>query len=155
MEKLKKELSILRLNDEELPNQFHLTGDKYLVTEGKSKFPFQSKGGLIIKLTKDHLILALYYFCKKAISEIKVFLKVDIYNNISVEKNGALYYSGRVLPSQQLDNKLHLSDVCLDLSMAFFCVPLIDKHSPIFYAIINENHWYDEERMPSIPGMKP
>ena len=36
------------------------------------------------------LILALNYFYKKATSEIKVFLKVDTYNNISVEKNGVL-----------------------------------------------------------------
>ena len=29
--------------------------------------------------------------------------------------------------------------------MASFCVPLIDKHSPICYAIINEIHWYDDD----------
>ena len=29
--------------------------------------------------------------------------------------------------------------------MASFCVPLIDKHSLIYYAIINEIHWYDED----------
>ena len=27
--------------------------------------------------------------------------------------------------------------------MASFCVPLIEKYSPLAYAIINEVHWYN------------
>ena len=44
-----------------------------------------------------------------------------------------------------LNNKLNLSDVCIDLSMGSFCVPIIDKFSPLTFAVINEVHWYDNE----------
>ena len=59
--------------------------------------------------------------------------------------NGILYYTGRILPSQIINNKLNLSDVCIDLSMGSFCVPIIDKFSPLAFAVINEVHWYDNE----------
>ena len=32
-------------------------------------------------------------------------------------------------------------DVMQDLSAATFCVPIVDKHSPLAYAIINDIHW--------------
>ena len=31
-----------------------------------------------------------------------------------------------------------------DLSAAIFCVPIVDKHSPIAYVIINDIHWNDK-----------
>ena len=31
-----------------------------------------------------------------------------------------------------------------DLSMSTFCIPIIDKHSPLAYSIVNEVHWYDK-----------
>ena len=65
--------------------------------------------------------------------------------NISREENGILYYTGRILPSQKIDNKVSLGDVCLDLGMTSFCVPLIEKHSPLAYAIVNEIHWYSDD----------
>ena len=36
-----------------------------------------------------------------------------------------------------------LSDVCADLCSASLCVPIIDKYSPLAYAIVNEVHWYN------------
>ena len=44
-----------------------------------------------------------------------------------------------------IDNHLQLADVCLDLSDSTFCVPLLDKYSPISFSIINEVHWYDDD----------
>ena len=38
-----------------------------------------------------------------------------------------------------------LSHVCDDLVIASFCVPLIDKYSPLVYAIIIEVHWYNDD----------
>lgn len=37
----------------------------------------------------------------------------------------------------------NMTDVIKDLSTATFCVPLVEKHSPIAYSIINEVHWFD------------
>ena len=31
-----------------------------------------------------------------------------------------------------------------DLSAAAICVPIVDKHSPLAYAIINDIHWNDK-----------
>ena len=31
-----------------------------------------------------------------------------------------------------------------DLSATIFCVPIVDKHSPIAYVIINDTHWNDK-----------
>ena len=126
----------------ELPAQFKFINDMYLVTNGTSKFPFNCKKGLIVQLSEDYLKMALNYFFLKASLEIKRFTKRS-YKNISKEKNGILVYSGRILPSQKINNKMNLSDVCADLTLASFCVPLIDKYSPLAYAIINEVHWYN------------
>ena len=65
------------------------------------------------------------------------------HKSISKENNGILYYTGCILPSQIISNKLELSDVCIDLSMGSFCVFCVDKISPLTFAIINEIHWYD------------
>ena len=61
------------------------------------------------------------------------------------EKNDILYYTGRILPSQEFDGKLNLSDVCVDLTSTSFCVPLVDKFSPVAYAVVNEIHWYSTD----------
>ena len=35
-----------------------------------------------------------------------------------------------------------MTDVMKDLSSATFCVPIVYKHSPLAYSLINEVHWY-------------
>ena len=72
-----------------------------------------------------------------------------MYRYISKERNEVLYYTGCILPSQEFDGKINLSGICVDLSMASFCVPLIDKFSPLAYALINEIHWYNTDAMHS------
>ena len=84
-------------------------------------------------------------FFKKGTAEVKHFAQKRAYKDLSRESLGILYYTGRILPSQKIDSKAQLSDVCLDLSQASFCVPLIEKHSPLAYAFINEIHWYDPD----------
>ena len=60
-----------------------------------------------------------------------------MYKNISNGKNNILYYTGRILQSQEFDGKLNLSDVCIDLTSTSFCVP------NLAYAVVNEIHWYN------------
>ena len=91
------------------------------------------------------------HFYKKATVEIKQFLSKNVYKHISKERNEVLYFIGRILPSQ--DGKLNLSDVCVDLTTVSFCVPLVDKFSPLAYALINEIDWYNNADA-SIPEMK-
>ncbi len=127
-----------------LHDQFKFTDDKVITTHGSNDFPFVCAEGLTIELTEYYLRCALTYFFMKASLEVKNFMNKKSYKNMSTDKNGVLLYTGRLLPSQKIDDQLHLADVCTDLSMNTFCVPLVDKFSPLAYAIVNEVHWYDE-----------
>ena len=60
-------------------------------------------------------------------------------------KNGILYFTGRILRTQKIDENLGFSDVMLDLSESTFCVPMTDFHSPLAYAIVAETHWHDPD----------
>ena len=147
IKKLKSKIHKIDQNnifEDNLPKQFSYNNDQYLVTEG-SKFPFNCSKGLVVVLNREFLIRSLGYFYLKASNEVKKYCNKKQYAKISEEKLGILYYSGRILPSQQFTNKLDLSDVCIDLSTSTFCVPLVDKYSPLAYAIINEIHWYHDD----------
>ena len=55
-----------------------------------------------------------------------------------------LYYSGRILPSDEISIAGKATVVMRDLAATTFFVPLTDKYSPIAHSIINEIHWYDQ-----------
>ena len=134
----------LILEPSEIPNQIKCSNDRYLVTEGTSGFPFQSSKGLIVEVSDQNLMFAMDYFYKKATLEVKEF-SGNSYKKISSEKSGILYFSGRILPSQEFTNKIELSDACLDLAASSFCVPLVDRYSPLAFSIINEIHWHHDD----------
>ena len=126
--------------------------DKYLVTEGKRQklgkdVEVQCQQGQVIILHEDDTLEAWNYFYRKSTAEIKHFLGHKEYSHISYEKDGILYYKGRILPTQSVQQnaleRKYLSDVMLDLSATSFCVPLVDSRSPFAFSIINEIHWFD------------
>ena len=131
-----------------IPKHFKCLNDRYLLTTGKSNFPFNCPKGLVVEVSELFLQQAMNYFFHKATLEVKEFAAKE-YKNVSVEKFGILYYSGRILPSQEFTHKIELSDACLDLSSSTFCVPLVDKFSPLAFAIINEVHWYHVDALHS------
>ena len=137
--------SAVTVSQNSVPDQLSLGRDAYLVTQGNGKFPFTSPPGLVVHLPLENIVQSLNYFYEKATDELKHFYKKGYFEKISEERFGILYYTGRILPAQNIENKLQLSDVCIDLSNSSFCVPLIDKHSPLAYAIINEVHWYSHD----------
>ena len=134
--------SVIVSND--LPPQLKCLNDKYLITTGSNEFPFQSSKGLVVEVSEHNLLCAVNYFFKKATLEVKEF-SGNSYKKISVEKSGILYFTGRILPSQEFTDKLELSDACLDLSSSSFCVPLVDRYSPLAFSVINEIHWYHSD----------
>ena len=133
------------LSNKKLPDQFQFAQDKFLVTKGAYPPPLVCAKGLVVELTETFLKFSLFYYFTKGTLEIKHFMKKNVYTKISTEREGILYYNGRILPSQQIGNGLKLADVCVDLSLSTFCVPLIEKHSPLAFSIINEVHWYSED----------
>ena len=97
-----------------------------------------------INISDEELQDASKYFFKKGTQELMHFNSKDKYEKISFEKDGILYYSGRILPSQEITSIQTMTDTMRDLSSLSFCVPLIEKHSPLAYSIINEIHWHHE-----------
>ena len=85
-----------------------------------------------------------YYF-RKAAAEVQQFVDAHKYEKISLLKDEILYFTGRILPSQKVDDKFHFGEAMLDLSESTFCVPMTDSLSPIAYAIMSETHWYDPD----------
>ena len=130
-----------------LPSSFR--GETYLVTGGRSykiskNVSIQCTPGLVVCLTDADVNGALDYYYRKATAEIKNFVRKSQYQNISTEKDGILFYKGRILPSQTIAGRKRMSDVMIDLSDSTFCVPLTDAHSPLAYSIVNEVHWFEE-----------
>ena len=82
------------------------------------------------------------YFYQKATEEVKEFSKPSKYEKISSEKDKILYYTGRILPNQDIQHTGNPTDIMLDLSSTSFFVPIIHKNSPIAYSIISDIHWY-------------
>lgn len=124
-------------------NGSHERSGSYVVTAVKT-----SSGSnlvAVVHLTERMLEAAKNYYFLKATLEIEKFVSPKKYKNISVYRDNILFYKNRLLPSQNVDGKLELCDVCLDLSVDLFFVPLIDALSPVAYAIAMETHWYDPD----------
>lgn len=84
------------------------------------------------------------YFFKKATLEVKNFVKRSKYENVSQEIDGILYYSGRILPTDKIDIIVPMTAVMQDLHATTFCVPVLDKHSPLSYSIVMDIHWHNK-----------
>ena len=50
--------------------------------------------------------------------------------------------TGKILPTNLIIIVGSMKDAMLDLSNTIFCVPVIDKFSPVTYITINKIHWY-------------
>ena len=72
--------------------------------------------------------------------EIKTFVKPSQYEKISTEANGILYYSGKSVPTERISAVFEMAAVMKDLESTVFCVPVIYRHSPLAYSVINEIH---------------
>ena len=119
-----------------LPIQFKNWNDKYLLTQEKNSiiaFPFDCEKGIVVTLNDELLMTARNYLYKKATLEIKQLLPKKVYQRISKEKDEILYYTGRILPSQEFNGEPNLSEVC------------IERFSPLAYALVNEVHWYNTD----------
>ncbi|XP_057310088.1 uncharacterized protein LOC130648085 [Hydractinia symbiolongicarpus] len=92
-----------------------------------------------ILLSNEKIEESKNYFFRKATLEVQEFVKESRYRKIAKER---VHYVGRMLPSKNVNSVGTLSNVIKDLSTATFCVPIIDKHSPLAYSIVNEVHWY-------------
>ena len=84
-----------------------------------------------VLLSDEETLAAKEYLFRKAILEIKRFINPTQYQKISIERDGILYYSGRILPTDNTKITGEMSTVMKDLAADTFCVPIIYKHSPL------------------------
>ena len=143
----KSYIGILQCDDKNVPDMMSYQGDQYLVTAGKDAGNkiMGSEAGFVVEIPTRMINAALRYYYLKATEEIKRFVSVNKYENITVKKDGILYYTCRILPTQKITGDLTLCDTSFDLSSSTFCVPMVDTLSPIAYAIINEIHWHHND----------
>ncbi|XP_066919855.1 uncharacterized protein [Clytia hemisphaerica] len=81
------------------------------------------------------------YFLKLATQEVIKFVSPKKYEPISILKDNILTYKGRILPNNGVTIAGKFTDAMLDLSQSTFCVPVIDRHSPVAYSLVIEAHW--------------
>ena len=92
---------------------------------------------------KDRDLAEDYYFIKASL-EVRNFVKEAQYTKFSKDKDDKLLYTGQILPTNSTSITGSVTNTMQDLSVATFCVPILDKHSPLTYAIINDIHWNDK-----------
>ena len=112
-----------------------INNEKYLLTTGNcyktNHIELKCKLRLVVILTDHDIKFTLEYFFKKSTFELKKFANKQSYKNITEEKEGILYYTGRILPSQEFGGNLSMSDVIVDLTANKFVVPVVDNLSPL------------------------
>ena len=92
-------------------------------------------------LNNDEITAAENYYFKKASDEIRQFLHPKKFEPITIDKNGILFYNGRILPDDRVTIVGRYTDLMLNLSSTTFCVPVIDRHSPVAFSIVSDVHW--------------
>ena len=101
----------------------------------------KSKPKLHGELSEEELSSAEQYYFQKGTSEVKKFTNKSKYENITREQNGTLKYTGRILPDQSISIVGRFTTIMKDLSSSTFCVPVLDRHSPISYSLVMDIHW--------------
>ena len=70
-----------------------------------------------LQLSDDELQAGSNYFFRKATLEWTHFVKLSKFKNITKEKNGILYYTGRIMPTDQVNVVGKLTSVMKDLNL--------------------------------------
>ena len=90
-----------------------------------------------LQLSANEIELAEKYFFQKATSEVKQFSKERDWKECSIERNGILYYSSRILDGQEI---ITVENSMLDLEPLSFVKPIVDRYSPVAYSIMGYTH---------------
>ena len=91
------------------------------------------------------------YFFKLATREVKHFNKEKEWKEISEESEGILYFKGRILDGQELNEMEH---VMTDLEPISFVKPLVNRFSPVAYSIMVHSHSVDAIHMNAVATLR-
>lgn len=89
------------------------------------------------QITEEELLRAEKYFFSKTSAEVKKFCKPEDYKDCSVERDGVLLFTSRLLDGQKV---LDMENVMGDVTPQFFQKPLVERHSPVGYAVMLYSH---------------
>ena len=124
-----------------LPSVLQNVSDRFIVTNGQDK-SMPCNIGSVVEISDEILGYAWNYFVIKTTLEVRKFSDKRKYTNNTVEIDGILYFSGRILPEQGFLGNPELCQAALDLCRTTFCVPVMDQYSPVAISIALETHWY-------------
>ena len=91
--------------------------------------------------TTEEISSAKSYYYRKGAAEIKHILRPSKYEDRTKKSDGILVYIGRVLPNQNVSIVGQFTSTMKDLSSTSFCVPVLERCSPIAYSIVMDVHW--------------
>ena len=91
----------------------------------------------IAELLYEDLEAAKRYTFLRTTREVKYFNKKEVYKDLGSFVDGVLIYSGRILDDTTPDN---IAGAMLDLGPLSFCKPVLDRYSPVSYAIMLDVH---------------
>ncbi len=77
------------------------------------------------------------YFFSKATLEVKQFAKKKDWTHAELGKDGILRYTGRIVDGQEIGQE---AECGLDLEPLMFVKPILDRYSPVAYAIMVNCH---------------
>ena len=89
------------------------------------------------QLRDEDLLWAQNYYFKIGTEEVKQFCSKKEYRDVCIEKDGILYYSGRILEGQTIEDP---EGTMLDLEPLSFVRPVLDRYSPVSYSIMLHAH---------------
>ena len=88
-------------------------------------------------ITPGERKLAADYFFRKGTAEVKHFVAAKNYKNVTTEKDGILLYNARIFDGTEIKD---MANVMVDVGPLQFCVPILDRHSPVAYSIMLYAH---------------
>ena len=88
-------------------------------------------------ITDDEVRLAERYFFLKATREVREFAPKKDYKDVTVEKEGILYYNARILDNTNISD---VANVMPDVGPLHFVVPITERYSPVSYSIMLHAH---------------
>ena len=91
----------------------------------------------VVNLTDFEIERASNYFFKIGSKEVKQFAKHSDWKHCSKEIGGILYFDSKIMDGQSIND---VENVFQDLSPLHFCKPILDRYSPISYAIMTHVH---------------
>ena len=92
-------------------------------------------------LTEEEIASSETYFYQIATKEVYQFVKPMKYEKLSKQINGILYYTGRILPADEVTIVGQFTTKMKDLAQDTFCVPVVHKNSPVAISIAMDTHW--------------